>query len=302
MDDSSTLNALLNLFLDQYKPTTRRAYLDCLRPLVQFIGPARTPEDVKRTHLLEYSNHLNMRSYSPATVRKHIKAIKTWFNWLVRIGFLPATPADVLRAKRLALYVQRDKAIKDHELEQVLQWTKFNPRNHALILFLADTGCRAGGAANLTITDLHLDRLTAEVVEKGDRRRPVAYGRACADAVRVWLQIRPASAGIYVFSRTDQPIKPANISQIVRRACLRVGVRSLGSHALRHRKGHQLADAKVAPSVAARALGHQDVTTTLQNYYPADWETAERELRKLAQPGPIDETKIVNLPRRISSN
>nr|MCU0497929.1 tyrosine-type recombinase/integrase [Anaerolineae bacterium] len=77
-------------------------------------------------------------------------------------------------------------------------------------------------------------------------------------------------------------IKPDNISQIVRRICHAAAIRGQGSHALRHRNGHQMADQGVAPSVAARVLGHSDVMVTLKHYYPKDWKRAEKTMKDLA--------------------
>jgi integrase/recombinase XerC len=197
---------------------------------------------------------------------------------------LDKSPARVLKQRRLPTYIERDKAMTDDELARVLEQVRFNPAHRAIILFLADTGARAGGAAGLTLDNLMLPERRARVTEKGDKSRLVAFGDNCALAMTEWLLRRPHKAGIYVFSRSQKPLTSDSISQIVRRACLAAGVRSLGSHSLRHRKGHQLADNRVAPSVAATALGHSDPVITLRHYYPADWESAERELRKLTTP------------------
>lgn len=290
------LRAAANLFLGQYdNPGTRRAYRDILRPLVAYLGPDRPIDRLQPVDVVEYQQSLRQKGYADATVRKHTKGIKTFFNFLVRHELIDVSPARTIQARKLPTYISRDKAMTDDELERILDFVKWKPRDHALIRFLADTGCRAGGASKLRVQDLDLPNYRAVVIEKGSKTRPVAYGEACAQAIRIWLLQRPAEAGDFVFSSTDTPIKPDNISLIVRRACLEVGVRSLGSHSLRHRKGHQLADAKVAPSIAATALGHSDPTITLQHYYPADWESAEKELRKLALPDDNVAAKVIRL-------
>jgi len=287
-----------NLFLGQYdNPGTRRAYRDIVRPLVAYLGPDRPIDRLQPVDVVEYQQSLKAKNYADATVRKHTKGVKTFFNFLVRHELIDLSPARTIQARRLPTYISRDKAMTDQELERVLNYARYFPRNLALIQFLADTACRAGGASKLRVTDLDLPNYRAVVVEKGSKTRPVAFGEACAQALRIWLLQRPATAGDYVFSSSDTPIKPDNISQIVRRACLKVGVRSLGSHSLRHRKGHQLADAKVAPSIAATALGHSDPTITLQHYYPADWESAEKELRKLALPDDAVTSKVIPIRR-----
>jgi integrase len=130
----------------------------------------------------------------------------------------------------------------------------------------------------------------------------VSFGENTAQALRNWLFVRPQKhrvTGVYVFSLNGEYMNPEQISQIIRRNCHRIGLRSLGAHSLRHRKGHQFADARIAPTIAAVALGHADVTTTLSHYYPDDYESADRALRELSQDNPL-KTKIVQFPARSS--
>ena len=276
------LKQAINLFLGRYKPTTREAYHFILIPMQDYLGPARPVLDLRPEHVIEYYNHLVASAYAPATKNKAIKGIKTFFNWLVSIESIEKSPAKTLKRLKREKYVSRDKAMSEDEFTRLLTYLQFKPRDYALILFLADTGSRALSAAYLTLDTLSLQTKTARVIKKGGDYYPVAFETACAQAIAYWLHQRPPAAGVYVFSRSAVAVKPANISQIIRRACLKVGIRSLGSHSLRHRKGHQFSDAGTSPSIAAVGMGHASPQTTLENYYPHDWETAERELRKLA--------------------
>lgn len=290
------LKEAVNLFLDDQRETTRESYIYPLRYLVEWMGGAREIGDIRPSMLLEYVHKsLQKRKYAPATERKHVKTIKTLFNFLVKIDELDKSPARALKIKRLPMYISRDKAITDDEYALLLDYTRWKPRDHALILFLADTGCRIGGAAGLKVSDLDLVNRRGVVTEKGDKTRPVRYGPRCAAALGAWLLRRPRSAGPYVFSSTADPIKADNISQIVRRLCAKVGIRVLSGHAFRHRKGHQLADQKTPITLAARFLGHSDPNVTAMHYYPADWESAEREGDKTMTPSDLypRETKPV---------
>lgn len=287
------LERAVTLFLASYeKQTTRRAYAQGVEMMRDFIGPARPVNSIKPAHLIEFQNEVRSRGLSQSTVNKHIKSVKTFFNWLVSIEELPASPAHAIKLKRMSRAIDRDRAMTDAEYAAVLDYVKWKPRDHALILFLADTGCRAGGAAGLRVDDLDLENRTAHVTEKGDKRRPVWFGDECANAIRRWLLARPAAAGPYVFNRDGQQISGRAVSGVVRNACKRVGVRSLGSHSLRHRKGHQLADAHVAPTVAATALGHENPQTTLESYYPADYDRAREAIQATA-------TKSMNKPENV---
>lgn len=282
------LTDAIELFLSEFRPSTRKSYLYVLMDMQAYLGPARPLGDIRSQHLLEYARHYRGKTtaagepITPATVQKYSKTVKTFWNWAVRVELIEKSPAAVLRVAKLRSAIGREKAISEEELARLLDFVKWKPRDYALILFLADTGCRAGGAAGLRIDDLDLDNFRATVTEKGDKTRPVVFGDVCATAIRAWLLKRPRGAGIYVFSRTAGPMTANYLSLIIRRNCQAAGVRVVSAHAFRHRKGHQLADARVAPSIAATALGHSDPNITLRHYYPADWESAERELRRLA--------------------
>lgn len=284
------LDDAIQLFLDRYKATTRESYAYCLRNLTDYVGSKRNISEISNSDIVRLSNALYSREdWSPATVQKNIKAIRAFFNWLEDMEFIDKNPAKkTLRRQKLERSISRDKAMTDEELELILDYAKWKPRDYALILFLADTGCRAGGAAGLKVGDLDLSNREATVTEKGNKTRKVAYGINCAMALRLWLLKRSFDAGNFVFSKNGKPIKPDNVSLIVRRACLAVGVRSLGSHSLRHRKGHQFADARVAPSIAATALGHTDPTITVTYYYPSDWASAKNALNELTVNDQID--------------
>jgi integrase len=232
--------------------------------------------------------------------------VKIFFNWLVKMDVIEKSPARTLKIQQTNARVEKSKAMSDEELKRVLDWVKWHPRDFALITFLADTGCRAGGAAGLRVEDIDFDNLRAIVTEKGEKTRPVSFEAVCARALRVWLDKRPAKAGAYVFSETVRPLQAASISQIVTRACIRAGVRPLGSHSLRHRKGHQMAFGLVPPTIAAMAMGHSDPETTMK-YYPAGWAKTDEILRSFAikegdVPGsrtPVEEKKPEERPRLV---
>lgn len=289
------LEKAVQLFLLQYpNKATHRAYRCVLQQLVEALDGQTSVKSLTPADLLAYSVELMQRNYADATKMKHIKSLKTFFNWLVEMEVIDRSPAKKLPCQRPPRRISREKAMTDAELEKLLDYVKWKPRDHALILFLADTGCRAAGAAGLQVKDLDLTAAQATVREKFNKERIVFFGAECARALRVWLLKK--GRGDYVFSRTERPLSADNLSHLVRRNCVRAGIRSLGSHSLRHRKGHQFADARIAPSIAATALGHENVTITLEFYYPTDYDSAARALQELAITPPLP-ANVIKLRR-----
>jgi len=295
MASNITLEHAVTLFLGEYKATTARSFQQELKVMVPMLGGSRKLASIKPEHVLEYVNiNILQRKYAPATKRKHIKTIKVFFNWCVKTGLLRTSPAQGVRNIRLPRAISREKAMTDTELAALVDELRYKtiPRDLALVLFLADTGCRRGGASGLRVEHLDLQNRRAVVTEKGDQERVVFFGEQCADALTRWLAYRRKRGhveGGYLFSRDLEPIKPEAISLIIRRACRRAGIRVLSSHSLRHRKGHQFADSRIAPSIAATVLGHSDTAITVAHYYPSDLESARRAVSEL-------ETRVPDRP------
>lgn len=292
------LSHALHLFLNEYQnPNTKRIYNQCLQPLVASLGDEIRLEDIKAIQIVGYRQELMKRDVSTAYKNKHLKSVKTFFNWCVKVELIEKSPAAGIAIKEGKQAIPKDRAMHDGELERVLAFAQWKPRDHALISFLADTGCRAGGAAGLRVEDLNFEAMNAVVIEKGSKSRIVWYGPRTATAIKLWLKKRNAIGG-YVFSADGHQLVSAVISQIVRRACKAVGVRSLGSHSLRHRKGHQMADAGIAVSTAAQVLGHESVIVTMKHYYPHDLERAAKAAFELALPEDSGSAKVTVLQMR----
>jgi integrase len=277
-----TLQEAIALFLARYKKKSAETYGYNLKNFSNFTGADRPISGITEMHILEYQRDVESRPIKTATKATYLKMVKVFFNWLTKTKLINRSPAHLLKVPRTTSHIEKKKAMTDEELRKILDWAKWKPRDHAIILFLADTGCRAGGAAGLRIGDIDWQGLQAVVTEKGEKTRPVSFGPTCAAALHAWLKKRPPDAGEYVFSVTQVPVKAAIISNAVRRASVRAGCRSLGSHSLRHRMGHQLAYAMTPPSLAARIMGHERADTTFESYYPTSWEEADKVIRSFA--------------------
>jgi len=283
------LDEAVQLFVDTYdKETTRRTYLLALRAVIDIIGGGRDIEDISTSDLIRVQNYLQKKDLAAATLRQRINSVKTFFNWLYKFEFKKENPGKIIKAKRPRRPQTREKAVTDDELEMLLNFVQYsNRRDYALLLFLADTGCRVGGAAGLRESDIDWEKREATVTEKGDRTRQVKFGKSTAIALRTYLLSRKATSGNFIFSMDGSQIKSSSVSQRIRYICRGLRkqgyqIRTISAHAFRHRKGHMLADARIAPSVAATALGHESVLTTLEFYYPDDWESAASVLDELS--------------------
>lgn len=282
------LHEAVRLFLmADRRPATNASYAKTLAPFARAVGPDRplaniSPEDLdayvmtlrRRTEV--YAGHplrpTEGRPLSAASVYKHIKTLKTFFYWCLERELLAVSPARFLSTRRPGRPLGQGKAATDPEVETLLAAARFRPRELALIMLLAKSGCRAGEAARLRLADLDLEGHCAWVDGKGGRRRKIYFDEETSQVLGRWLDLRaPASHDCVFCSRHGgAPLTAQAVSQVIRRLCKLAGIRSLGAHALRHRVGLKFARARVAPRVAQHYLGHTDITITLAYYQDVD--------------------------------
>jgi integrase len=274
------LKAAIDLWLGEHIATTKKSYTYPMKLFTDHMGTSRAVSLITPVELVQYFQEVIIpQNNAVATYNKHVKTLRTFFNWCVNMEIIKKSPARVIKMKAVQRGISRDKAMTDQELAAIIDYVKYKPRDHAMILFLADTGCRRGGVAGLKMGDINWKRKRATVTEKGDISREVSFGEDCAVSMRRWIASRGENnhvTGVYVFTHDGEKMNPENVSQIIRRVCEKLKIRVRSAHSLRHRKGHAFGYARVAPTLAAAYLGNTP-EIVIKHYYPDDYDSAERE-------------------------
>lgn len=230
---------------------------------------------------------------SPFTIAGFVRALKRLFNWLVEEEVLTGSPARRIKTptpRRIT-----PKGITHHDLVAILKTTEgdalLDCRDRAVILFLADTGCRVGGLCGLTIADLDLDKRRATVTEKGEKTRVLFLGVLTTAALREWLAARPAAdtEALFLALGTWEGLRGAlstrGVSQMLARRARRAGVEgAVNPHSFRHAFARDfLMDGGDLGSLAD-LLGHSSVLVT-KDFYGVF--TVEELQEKHAQHSPV---------------
>lgn len=288
------LSDAIKLFLGEYIETTRETYRQSLQPMSEFIGNSRPIETINKIHMLEWSNHLRTymkedgKRYADATIHKHIKTARVFFNWCVKTGFMEQSPASVVKQQKLVRGVDRDDAMSDEEYQKLLDYFRDRARymgkmqrNLAMHLFMGDTGCRSGGAGSAKWEDIDLEEKTAVLVEKGNKRNVYYFGDECANQLKKWKYHKDNKSLIYAFGTENGALSTDSIRSLYYRACQKIGIRILAGHSMRHRKGFQLAESGVPLTTGQLVFNHESPRST-EVYYPRSRRLAEQASRRLA--------------------
>jgi site-specific recombinase XerD len=157
-------------------------------------------------------------------------------------------------------------------------------RDLAMLTMVARLGLRSVEVARLELDDI--DWRAGEFTIRGKARRVdrLPLVTEVGETMAGWLQRRPATQSRRVFLTTKAPfrdIRPALVSETLRRACLRCGVEVIGAHRLRHGLATDMLGRGASLVEVGQVLRHRDLATTAI-YAKVDIDN----LRRLAQPWP----------------
>ena len=263
------------------RPATIQSYRDALRLFLLFVAKDRsakvsrlTLEDLTFERLLQFLDHLEgARGNCAQTRNQRLAALHVFFDYVAtrcpelldacqRISAIPSK-----RARRAQVtFLERD------EVSALLQGMPGRGpravRDHALLLFLYNTGARAQEVADLRIEQLELDVLRVRLQGKGGKWRTCPLWKRTADALRRLLELAAPSQTTVFGATRGRPLTRFGVYKIVRRHARtldRDDVRRSGRitpHVFRHTTAMHLLESGVELNVIRGWLGHADISTT----------------------------------------
>ena len=174
---------------------TIRAYAE---DLAQFTGYSRhelgrepRPEDLDHLLIRGFLAELHRRGLKKVSSARKLAALRSFFRYLCREGWLQANPARLLLAPRRE---KRIPAVLDEaEVERILELPGDGAaavRGRAILELLYATGMRCAELVALDVPELDLDSRLVRVLGKGGKERIVLFGSRARDALRRWLEAR----------------------------------------------------------------------------------------------------------------
>ena len=238
-----------------------------------------SPEAVRERDVRVHIRTLS--AFSPATVRVHLSAIKSFHQWLaVERECLDPTLRlrPPKRPERLPRYVN------DHEVRQMLSVCEgtgwMDVRDRALIETLYSTGCRSSELRDARLDDVDLDRCTLTVIGKGNRQRMAVLSPSAALALQSWLMVRPRAAEsgdrhLFV-ANTGRGMSAMGLWKIVKARAEEAGLRQhVHPHMFRHACATSLLRGGADLRSIQLLLGHRNISST-QHYLHVDDVTLRR--------------------------
>ena len=284
-----------------FSSNTQRSYRDTLALLLPFISaeagrPLDSLEviDLSAPHVRLFLKNLEQKRGVGVTTRnQRLAAIRSLARFVAEhspqhVAWYGEVKTVPFKKTVRNLVSYREKA----EVEALLTvpdcTTPVGRRNHALLLFLYNSGARASEAAGLCIADLDLTTTATPSVRmlgKGMKERRCPLWRKTATELAQLVEGRSPRERVFL-NRRRQPLTRFGIYNLLK-VCVdraRKGMPSLltkrvSPHTLRHSTATHLLRAGVDINTIRSWLGHVSLDTT-QVYAEMDLEMKARALEK----------------------
>lgn len=263
-------------------PRTHEAYG---RDLVRFAVFAKTrgaasPVGVGARTLREYVYHLKDVGLAPASIRRNVSAVRTYYRFLLGEGHVVRDPSERLetpkRWRTLPDVLSVDEVsllLAAPSLDEPLAF-----RDRALLELAYGAGLRVSEWITLGVRDVLMEEGLVRVFGKGSKERLVPIGRSAIGAVAVYLrELRPRleqgeGKGVLLLNARGAPLTRMGAWKILRKYVDAAGIKKrVSPHTLRHSFATHLLEGGADLRAVQEMLGHADISTT-QIYTHVDRE------------------------------
>ena len=284
---------MLNRFFDYLRlernssERTLITYRDCLEKFQAFwssregeLSWENMPSDVIRAWVVEMMDD----GLKAATVSKCLSAVKAFYRYMLRMGYVDKDPARLIKAPK------RERTlpgfISESEMDRLFEQVQFTPdyngqRDRLLLLMLYTTGLRASELIGLNVEDVDTDQCQLKVTGKRNKQRIIPFGKELADTLHCYMERRDKEItrltdGLFL-NRKGRRVSNQQVRKLVEDNLAKVTtMKKRSPHVLRHTFATAMLNHNAELESVSRLLGHASIATT-EIYTHTTFEQLKRE-------------------------
>jgi len=248
------------------KHTILNYHLD-LEDFKKFLG--ETPVE-KTDYLLlrKYLAALKEKNMQARSVGRRLSALRSFFKFLIREGYLKTNPILSLSSpkldKHLPQFLTEDEvtklitAVVPHDTRDELGF-----RNKAIIETFYSTGMRISELVGLNISDIDFISCVVKVMGKGRKERLAPIGEHAIAAIREYLSKRKKDMDVLFLNKNGRRITDRGVRGMVSKYLHLVSIKKgVSPHTLRHSFATHLLNRGADLRSVQELLGHVNLSST----------------------------------------
>jgi integrase/recombinase XerC len=277
---STTIDAAARSFLEhiQNRSASEHTLVNYAVDTKQFVSYLEEQqvtrlEDIDMPRLRDYLRGMYGWGYSKASISRKLSALRGFFSYLKKAGFLERDVARSLRGPAAPRGIPRALSMEAvNSLFEMAASGEDPVRDAAILELLYGCGLRISELVGLKWNDVDLEERWLIVLGKGNKERRVPFGSYAQKALRELLIRREAndgaSAKIFVFegkkgrNAPPAPLTARTVHRAVTTLAARCGLEGVTPHVLRHSCATHLLEKGASLRFVQEFLGHENMATT----------------------------------------
>ncbi len=260
-----------------YSSYTLRAYRDDISQFYEFCRDYFAQDDVElkqvdKVTLRHFLGMLTEKKYSARTAARKLAALKSFFKYCLRRGWIEKNPAYAIKSpklpKNLPTVLSQDQTKRLFENIEVHDF--ITARDAAMIELFYASGLRLSELVNLDLHHIQFRNNLVSVTGKGNKQRLLPLGDAAINALNLYLAYysdefeRPGPHSPLFLSTRGERISVRNVRLRIEKYLKEVsdGAKKNSPHVLRHTMATHLLDEGADLESVRMMLGHESLSTT----------------------------------------
>lgn len=215
--------------------------------------------------LRKYLAVLKEKNLSARSVGRRLSALRSFFKFLTREGYLKANPITSVSSpkqdKHLPLFLTEDEASK--LIESALPKDEMGLRDRAILETFYSTGIRISELTGLNTDDIDFIGCILKVMGKGRKERIVPIGDKALSAIRDYLDKRKKQSEALFLNKFGRRITTRGVRGVVGKYIHLSNTRQgISPHSLRHSFATHMLNRGADLRSVQELLGHANLSTT----------------------------------------
>lgn len=210
----------------------------------------------------------------PTTVARKLSTIRIFFAYMTDKNFIEINPAQNLKNPKIGK--RQPKYLTLEESQKLLHIAsddenRNNKRDYAITTLFLNCGIRLSELVGININDIQFDECKMTVIGKGDKERTIYLNKACMNAIKDYLEIRPKEKikesdkdALFLSERLER-ISRRTVQHIIEKELRQAGLDTTkySVHKLRHTAATLMYQyGNVDIRALQELLGHESIATT----------------------------------------
>jgi len=253
----------------EYSKNTISSYKNDLDDFKEFLKKIdEDPIEIDKKDIFNYLVFLSKKKLKPASLRRKISALRSFYKFLIREELIENDPTIDLTLPK------KDKVLPDViSVEEIEKLINIIPekgfkgkRDRALIELLYSSGLRVSEIINLKINEIDLKNGYLKCFGKGSKERIVPFGSFAKDLLIEYIEERDKNninSDLLFVTKKGKKIVRQEINNILNRYAKKSKLKKkIHPHMLRHSFATHLLERGADLRSVQELLGHVDISTT----------------------------------------